>query len=53
MDSGEYAVKKMVCNWIWWLSETTGIPLGPLAPYIFGGAMGCKGKQIKPEEFDA
>ncbi len=37
----------MISQWIWWLSESTGIPLGRFAPYIFGGMIGCKGEQIK------
>jgi len=47
-------MKKFICRCIWDLSEWSHIPLGRFAPVIFGGMIGCKGKQInKPEEFEA
>lgn len=32
-------MKREICRFIWWFSETFGIPLGRFAPIIFNGMM--------------
>ena len=40
-------MSKLFYKIIWELSETSGIPLGRFAPYVFGKMIGSKGKLIK------
>lgn len=37
---------KMICRYIWNLSEATGIGLGRFAPIVFSGMIGAKGKKV-------
>lgn len=38
---------KFICTLIWETAELLDIPLGKLAPYIFGGTIGRWPKKIK------
>jgi len=41
---------KFVCGIIWDLSESTGIPLGFMAPHIFGRMIGAKPMRVPVDE---
>lgn len=40
-------MKFSIWAFIWETSELTGIPLGRLAPYVFGKMIGSKGVKIE------
>lgn len=39
-------MKQFICGLIWDLSEWTGISIGRLTPWVFGGMIGKKGKKV-------
>lgn len=40
-------IPQIACGFIWDTTEKYGIPLGPLAPYIFGMAIGRKPHRVR------
>lgn len=36
---------------IWWLSETLHVPLGRIAPWVFGQMIGCKGQCLGVDRY--
>lgn len=36
-----------ICRLIWNLSERTGVPLGRVAPWVFGGMIGRWPEKVK------
>ena len=43
-------IKKWVGKEIWIFCEMFHIPLGRLAPIVFGWMIGCKGRKVKDEQ---
>lgn len=43
-------IRRKIATTIWNLSESLNIPLGKLAPFIFGEMIGCKGCKIKSKK---